>query len=297
MEDGNIVAVSVGAERAADGCAPDQRPAQGESTPPVCVGAEQMLRTLVETISMVVTVIEANGIISYMEGSGLRATGVSRDDYIGRNSFELAKDRPESLEYLKRALRGGQSHYTTDRNNILWESWILPAHDEQGQICGAIAITLDKSETKRAMQELQSKLEVIERQQEVIRNLETPIIEIWERVLTLPMIGVVDSSRASRVTEHLLAAVARTSARYAILDLTGVEMVDTATASHLIDMVRAIRLLGAEGMITGIRPTVAQTIVTLGVDLSGIITCGSLREGLKLCIRKLAAEKNSQQAA
>jgi rsbT co-antagonist protein RsbR len=87
--------------------------------------------------------------------------------------------------------------------------------------------------------------------------------------------------------DDLLAAVSRTSARFAILDLTGVEVVDTATAYRLMGMIRAIRLLGAEGVLTGIRPTVAQTVVSLGVDLSGISTLASLRHGLAFCIRRL----------
>ncbi|HSO00684.1 MAG TPA: STAS domain-containing protein, partial [Candidatus Nanopelagicales bacterium] len=132
---------------------------------------------------------------------------------------------------------------------------------------------------------------IIERQQEVIRNLETPILQVWDRVLTLPMIGVVDSRRAARVMDDLLAAVVRGRARFALLDLTGVDIVDTSTANHLIGMIRAVRLLGAEGIITGIRPDVAQTIVSLGVDLSSIVTVATLRDGLSLAIKRMSREK------
>ena len=154
-----------------------------------------------------------------------------------------------------------------------------------------IGVTLDKSDMKRATKELEARLELIERQQEVIRNLETPIIQVWDRVVTLPMVGIVDSRRAARVMDDLLAAVVRTQASFAILDLTGVDTVDTATAGHLFGLIRAIRLLGAEGIITGIRPTVAQTMVTLGLDLTHLSTCANLREGLKLCIRRMSAAK------
>jgi rsbT co-antagonist protein RsbR len=140
------------------------------------------------------------------------------------------------------------------------------------------------------MQEMQNKLDLIERQQEVIRNLETPIMELWERVVTLPMVGVVDSARAARVMDDLLAAVSRLGARFAILDLTGVDTVDTATAAHLLGLISALRLLGTEGIITGIRPTVAQTVVSLGLDLSRVVTCANLREGLRLCIRRMQAQ-------
>ena len=91
---------------------------------------------------------------------------------------------------------------------------------------------------------------------------------------------------------ELLAQVVAKSAHYAILDLTGVEIMDTATASHLLQMVGAIRLLGAEGIISGIRPTVAQTLVSLGVDISSITTCANLQQALRLCIRRLAAAQS-----
>ena len=105
---------------------------------------------------------------------------------------------------------------------------------------------------------------------------------------TLASLG--ERFRVARVMDDLLSSVVRTSARFAILDLTGVDMVDTMTASHLFSLIRAIRLLGAEGIVTGIRPTVAQTMVTLGLDMSCLTTCANLREGLRLCIRRMAEE-------
>jgi len=111
---------------------------------------------------------------------------------------------------------------------------------------------------------------------------------VWDGVLTLPMIGIVDSGRAARVMDDLLSSVTRHRAKYAILDVTGVDVVDTATANHLISMVRAVRLLGAEGILTGIRPSVAQTVVSLGVDLSSILTLSTLRDGLAMAIRHMA---------
>jgi rsbT co-antagonist protein RsbR len=101
------------------------------------------------------------------------------------------------------------------------------------------------------------------------------------------MVGVVDSSRTAEVMDSLLDAVSRTRARFAILDLTGVEAVDTKTAAYLIELVRAIRLLGAEGIITGIRPSVAQTVVAIGVDLGGVVTLSNLRAGLRHCILQM----------
>ncbi|MFS8071763.1 MAG: STAS domain-containing protein, partial [Byssovorax sp.] len=141
-------------------------------------------------------------------------------------------------------------------------------------------------------QELSRQLELIQQQQQIIRELGTPIIQVWDEVLTVPMMGVVDSRRAADLMDDLLAEVARTRARFTILDLTGVEVHDSATASYILRMVASIRLLGAEGIITGIQPTVAQTMIAIGVDLSTIVTLATLRDGLKLCMKKLAARSS-----
>jgi rsbT co-antagonist protein RsbR len=250
---------------------------------------EKILRVLLDNLELVVTVVDLNGDCTYNKGKSLITSGLGPNFQLGKNlPTEYAHD-PVIKGGVEGALRGEDRYYVVEAHGVLWENWFCPAKNEEGEVIGAICLSLDKSESKRAMQELQNRLNLIERQQEVIRNLETPIIELWERVVTLPMVGVVDSARAARVMDDLLAAVSRLSARFAILDLTGVDTVDTATAAHLLDIISALRLLGAEGIITGIRPTVAQTVVSLGVDLSRVTTCANLREGLRLCIRRMHA--------
>jgi rsbT co-antagonist protein RsbR len=101
------------------------------------------------------------------------------------------------------------------------------------------------------------------------------------------LLGVVDSGRSATVMERLLADVTRKGAKFAILDLTGVEAMDSGTSDHLIKLVQAIRLLGAEGIITGIQPSVTQTMVSLGVDLGAIRTLATLRDDLKHCIAQM----------
>lgn len=131
------------------------------------------------------------------------------------------------------------------------------------------------------------KVELIEEQGRMIRELGTPIIHVWDQVVTLPLVGVVDSRRASAVMDELLSEVAKSRARFAILDLTGAQAVDTATAGHLLSIARAVKLLGAEGIITGIRPEVAQTMMAQGLDLSHVLTLGSLKEALRFCMKRL----------
>lgn len=127
---------------------------------------------------------------------------------------------------------------------------------------------------------LRSAQEHIRAQQDTIRELSTPIIEVWPGVLTLPVVGNIDEQRASEMTERLLASVTTMRARHVILDLTGVLRLDPATAGHLLRILRAVPLLGGQTMITGIHPDVAQTVVALGLDLSTVRTVRSLRTAL-----------------
>lgn len=139
----------------------------------------------------------------------------------------------------------------------------------------------ERAETEK---QLRDKLSLIARQEEAIRALATPIIEVWEGVITMPLIGVVDSRRAADMMAQLLEAIVQKRARYTIIDLTGVEVIDTSTAEHLLRLVVAAELLGARCVITGIRPTIAQTMVSIGIDLSKLVTLASLRDGLVRCI-------------
>jgi rsbT co-antagonist protein RsbR len=123
--------------------------------------------------------------------------------------------------------------------------------------------------------------EVIFRQTEEISDISTPVIQIWEGILALPIIGTLDSSRTQIVMENLLQKIVDTGSSIAILDISGVPAVDSLVAQHLIKTVSATRLMGADCIISGIRPEIAQTVVHLGIDLSNIITKASLASALK----------------
>ena len=129
--------------------------------------------------------------------------------------------------------------------------------------------------------------ELIARQQQDMMELSTPVVKLWEGVLALPMIGTLDSARTQVVMESLLQRIVDTGADVAILDITGVPTVDTLTAQHLLKTVTAARLMGAECIISGIRPQIAQTIVHLGVDLGDIITKATLADAFKLALQRL----------
>ena len=124
--------------------------------------------------------------------------------------------------------------------------------------------------------------EVIFRQQEELMELSTPVVKLWEGILALPIIGTLDSARTQVVMESLLHRIVETGAEVAIIDITGVPTVDTLTAQHLLKTITAARLMGAECIISGIRPQIAQTIVYLGVDLADVITKSSLADAFVL---------------
>ena len=128
--------------------------------------------------------------------------------------------------------------------------------------------------------------EVIARQNQDLLELSTPVVKLWDGVLALPLIGTLDSARTQVVMESLLQKIVETSADVAIIDITGVPTVDTLVAQHLLKTVTAARLMGAECIISGIRPQIAQTIVHLGVNLGDVITKASLAEAFKIAISK-----------
>ena len=136
--------------------------------------------------------------------------------------------------------------------------------------------------------------EVILRQTDEIAEISTPVIRLWDGILALPIIGTLDSSRTQVVMENLLQEIVETGSSIAILDISGVPAVDSLVAQHLIKTVSATRLMGAECIISGIRPEIAQTVVHLGIDLSNIITKASLASALAYALKSLKLEVRKQ---
>ncbi|MCD2166156.1 STAS domain-containing protein [Comamonas koreensis] len=128
--------------------------------------------------------------------------------------------------------------------------------------------------------------QLISRQQEELLELSTPVIKLWDGVLAVPMIGTLDSSRTQLVMESLLQRIVETESALAIIDITGVPTVDTLVAQHLLKTVTAIRLMGADCIICGIRPQIAQTIVHLGIDLNSVTTKATLADALALAMKR-----------
>ncbi|MEH2369944.1 STAS domain-containing protein [Nostoc sp.] len=138
--------------------------------------------------------------------------------------------------------------------------------------------------------------EVILRQQEELMELSTPVVKLWEGILALPIIGTLDSTRTQMMMESLLQKIVETGSEVAIIDITGVPTVDTLTAQHLLKTITAARLMGADCMISGIRPQIAQTIVYLGIDLANVTTKATLADAFLTALKRLGTTINRSQS-
>jgi rsbT co-antagonist protein RsbR len=219
-------------------------------------------------------------------------TGYSREEYLAMNEPWFALIHPDDRERMRResaehVARGGgvaQFRWNTKDGRTIWvENHLRTVFDEHGHPIGLRGVSMDITERKqieREQTEARLREEVIRMQEARLAELSTPLIPISDEVMVMPLIGVVDSERAERVIQTLLYGIAKSRARFAILDITGVPSVDSATADALTRAAKAVQLLGAEVVLTGIRPEVAQTLISLGTDLGGIVTRGSLQSGI-----------------
>jgi len=196
----------------------------------------------------------------------------------GEKKISKMEQRIEAIEETLAAAAGGDFSAQIDIN---MEDADLLTSVETGINLLITDLGDEVRQSQKRAEDLQEKLSLIEQQRQAIEELSTPIIKIWEQVLVLPLIGTLDTRRSQKLTESLLTEIALTQSKVAILDITGVPTVDSAVANHILKTVASVKLLGAECVITGIRPEVAQTIVHLGVDLTEVETLSNLAEGLK----------------
>lgn len=193
----------------------------------------------------------------------------SRRAQLGFNSAETATF-VFSLKQPLFALLQTTANHPRDLATETWEASLLV--DRLG------LFTVDVSEKGRGA--------IIARQQQEILELSTPVVRLWEGILTLPLIGTLDSARTQVVMENLLQEIVVTGSDIAIIDITGVPTVDTLVAQHLLKTVAAARLMGADCIISGIRPQIAQTIVHLGVDLTEVTTKATLADAFRLALQR-----------
>ncbi len=151
----------------------------------------------------------------------------------------------------------------------------------------ALIVSQDVTEQNQAMEALRQANDSLAAQSRLIEELSVPVVTLWDGVLSAPIIGAVDSHRSARLTEALLNAITHQQAAFAIIDITGVPIVDTQVANYLIQMMQAATLLGCQSILVGISPEIAQTVVQLGLDLSAIRTAPTMQRGLEIALMSL----------
>jgi anti-anti-sigma regulatory factor len=144
--------------------------------------------------------------------------------------------------------------------------------------------------SEERMARLQAAVEEKERLLKTVGELSSPVIQVWENVLVMPLVGAIDSARATRITEDLLTGINKYQAEIVIIDITGVPVVDTSVANHLIQTIKAAALLGARCVVVGISSEVAQSLISLGVDLSGMVTRSNLQAGVRYAMEMMGLE-------
>lgn len=244
----------------------------------------QVFSQLLDTAPVIVWAVDPEGRYTMFEGKGLELVGANPGEAVGENALQPQEGNSELSRAITAALGGESTRMMTSPvTDLHFENWLMPLYRHDGTV-GAMCLSIDVSERVRVELELREKLDLITQQTETIRALATPIIQVWDDILCLPMVGTVDSERTAEMMQDLLEAIARYRVRYAIVDLTGVDVVNTSTADHVIKLLRAAKMIGVAGVLCGIRPAVAQTVVALGVDLGSIPTRRTLRDALKWCL-------------
>lgn len=257
---------------------------------------EQDLRTfkaLAEYAPDGIAISDMQGIITYVNSSHEKITG-----YIGEAiGMQIPQFyAPDTLEILPQVLQtiqqegvwqGELNHVRKDGSTFIGNASGFLLRDNNGNPQNMVAIFRDVSEQKAMEAErLELQQQLIDAQQAAIRELSTPLIPLTNHVVLMPMIGSIDSQRAQQIMETLLEGVATNQADTAIVDITGVSVVDTQVANAIVQAAQAVQLLGAQVVLTGIGPAMAQTLVQLGADLSSIQTRGSLQGAISYILAK-----------
>ncbi len=207
----------------------------------------------------------------------------------GKTDFDIFDEEHASPAYEdeQKIIKTGESIQKEEREVYPngSEKWVettkFPRYDKKGKIVGTFGISRDVTEKKLWETEREKKLEA---QREELIELSTPVIDVWDGVLTVPILGSLDSERASRVSEALLTQIVEKRAAIAIIDISGISAVDSAVADRLIRTAKAVRLVGAEAILTGVGVEIAQTIADLGIDMEGLKTMSTLKDGLRYVI-------------
>jgi len=249
------------------------------------VGSQAFLASIVECSDDAIYGKTLDGTILSWNRGAERIYGYSAGEMVGKPvSVLVPANKPDEVPaILERVKRGERvSHFETTRvrkdGEVIDLSLnVSPIRDASGQIIGASTTARDVTEQKKMREAL------TERAKEIL-DVSTPVLQVWEGVVVAPFIGTLDTQRAQQFMERLLDKIVQTNSAVALLDVTGVPAIDTRTAQHLIETITSVRLLGAQAILTGVRPAIAQTLAHLGINLADVVTRSSLAAGLRVAL-------------
>jgi PAS domain S-box-containing protein len=240
-------------------------------------------RSLIEASLDPLVTISPDGTITDVNKATEQATGLARDKLIGSDFCNYFTEPERARSGYKTVLARGFvrdyplaiRHASGQVTDVLYNATVY--RDEADNVAGVFAAARDITETRKAEERIQQ-------QSREILELSTPVMQVWEGVVAAPLIGSLDSARTQQFMERLLERIVETNSPVALVDIMGVPTIDTQIAMHLLETISAVRLLGAQVVLTGVRPAIAQTLVHLGIDLSNITTRSSLSAGLKVAL-------------
>ncbi len=268
-------------------------PSNSPATMPGSQGAYN--RSLIEASLDPLVTIGPDGKITDVNGSTEAVTGRERKELIGTDFSDYFTEPERARAGYQQVFRDGSvrdyplelRHRDGHVTSVLYNASVY--RDEAGNVVGIFAAARDITELKQSEDR-------IKQQSKEIMELSTPVMQVWEGVVVAPLIGSLDSSRTQQFMERLLDRIVETNSPVALVDIMGVPTIDTQTAQHLIETISAVRLLGAQVVLTGVRPAIAQTLVHLGIDLSNIMTRASLSAGLQVAFDILKVQVVSKDS-
>jgi PAS domain S-box-containing protein len=244
-----------------------------------------MLRILVDSIrEYEIIMLDPKGHVVTWSPAAERLKGYSTAEIVGKHIsiFSTSEDTAKGkttleLETATREGRFEDEGWRVRKDGTkFWANVVVTAlRDAEGTLKGFGKVTRDLSQRKESE-------ERIRKQAQEILEMATVIVQVWDGIILVPLIGMLDSARTQQLMERLLHRLTETNSPVALIDITGVPTIDTQTAKHLIETIKAVRYIGSEVVLTGVRPAIAQTLVHLGIDLSGATTRSSLTAGLRV---------------
>ncbi len=250
-------------------------------------------RAILDQLPTTIFAVDRDLNLIFMNRAGCKWFGMEWQELEGmpcRDLFNTTFCGTEDCPMLKAFERGevnfGQTEFNRDEQRVIIEFSASPLKDEQENIVGGVEYVVDVTE-KLATEARARQL------REDLQELSTPVLSLWEDTLAVPLIGTLDSGRAQDAMEKSLTSLAEQKAEVLIVDITGVPVMDTMVANHLIRMATAVHLMGGQCILTGISAVTARTIVHLGIDLSKIHTRATLAQGLELAMELINKRRES----